>query len=170
MKRLLGVFFTAVALVLVCPGCYTLKSAAIPPEMRTINIGFFENDAPLVIANLSQNFTEALKARIRSTTSLSIVNGEGNANMSGSIIGYSYAPISIQAGNTNVAPIAGAERLTITVKVRFIYEANKKLNFDQSFSRYADFTGDIATQEQSLIQTINKQIIDDIFNRAFNNW
>jgi hypothetical protein len=170
MKRFFWAFMAMGILILVCPGCYTLKSAAIPPDMRTINIGFFENNAGIVVSNLSQTFTEALKDRVRTTTRLSIVNGEGNANMSGTITDYHYAPISIQATNNNVAPIAGAEQLTITVRVKFVYDADKKLNFDQSFTKTANFTGDITTQEQTLIQQIEKQLIDDIFNRAFNNW
>ena len=35
---------------------------------------------------------------------------------------------------------------------------------------HADFTGDIANQEQNLITTINKQLTEDIFNKAFANW
>jgi len=170
MKKLLGLYLVLGALLFVSPGCYTLSGSAVPDAMKTINIGFFENDAPIVVSNLSQVLTEGLKDRIRSTTKLSIVTGEGNANMTGAIVGYSYAPVSIQATNPNTPPIANAEVLTITVKVKFVYEADKKLNFDQSFTKTANFTGDINSQEQALIKTITKQLIDDIFNKAFNNW
>jgi len=171
MKRLLVVFVALIVLIFVSPGCsITLDGKAIPPEMHTINIGFFENNAPIVVANLSQQFTEDLKNRIRSTTRLSLVNGEGNANMSGTITDYHFAPISIQATPNNVAPIAGAEVLSITVRVKFVYDADKKLNFDQSFTETTNFTGDISSQEQQLIKTITPKLIDDIFNKAFNNW
>lgn len=171
MKRFWGLIVTLGFVVLLCPSCYTLKSSSIPPEMKTINVGFFENDAPLVVSNLSQTFTEALKQRIRSTTRLSIVTNKEDATLTGSIVDYRYAPISIQATNGNNAPpIANASALTITVKVKFVYEANKKLNFEQSFSKSMNYTGDLAPQEQTLIQAISKQLIDDIFNTAFNNW
>ncbi|TSJ42824.1 hypothetical protein FO440_01145 [Mucilaginibacter corticis] len=170
MKKLLGLFLVLGALVFLSPGCYSLSGTAIPKEMKTINIGFFENDAPIVVANLSQTFTEALKERVRSTTSMSIVNGEGKANMSGAIVGYSYAPVSVQATNPNAPPIADAEQLSITVKVKFVYDADKKLNFEQTFTKTAPFKGDINSQEQALIKTVTTQLIDDIFNKAFNNW
>jgi hypothetical protein len=137
--------------------------------MKTINIGFFDNMTPFV-PDLSQKFTEALKNRVRTTTSLSLVNGEGSANMSGTITDFHYAPISIQATNNNVAPIAGAEVLSISVRVKFVYDADKKLNFDQTFTETANFTGELSSQEQQLIQTIIPKLIDDIFNKAFNNW
>jgi hypothetical protein len=170
MKKLLGLYLVLGALAFVSPGCYSLSGTAVPKAMTTINIGFFENDAPIVVSNLSQVLTEGLKERIRSTTSISIVTGEGKANMTGAIVGYSYAPVSIQATNPNSPPIANAEVLTITVKVKFVYEADKKLNFDQTFTKTANFTGDINSQEQALIKTVTKQLIDDIFNKAFNNW
>jgi hypothetical protein len=171
MKRILGIIIALGCVLFLSPGCYTLKSESIPPEMKTINVGFFENNAPLVVSYLSQNFTEDLKSRIRTTTRLSIVTGDGDARMSGAIIDYHIAPVSIQATpNSNVAPIAGASVLSITVSVKFVYPANSKLNFDSTFTKTMNFTGDIAATEQSLITAIDKQLIDDIFNRAFNNW
>jgi hypothetical protein len=148
----------------------TLNGATIPKELKTINVRYFENNAQLVVNNLSQAFTEALKDRIRSQTRLGIVQGEANASLEGSITGYSIAPVAIQATGDNTAPIAGASRLSITVKVKYTNEFDKKLNFEQDFTRFRDFRGDIASQEQALIQDINKQLTEDIFNRAFNNW
>jgi len=151
----------------------SLNGASIPADLKTINVEYFENTAPLVVNYLSQQFTEALKSRIRSTTRLSIVQGEATARMAGTITGYSIEPISIQATNNNVAPIAGAQRLTITVNVTYTTYTNaadKKLNFTQPFSAHADFTGNISDKEQQLITTINKQLTEDIFNRAFDNW
>jgi hypothetical protein len=171
MKRLFAILIAMGILVLCSPSCtVSLSGSSIPAELKTINVAYFENNAPLVVNYLSQQFTEALKARIRSTTRLSIIQGEANATLSGSITGYSIEPVSIQATSNNVAPIAGAERLTITVNVTYTNTANKKYNFTQPFSAYADFTGNISNQEQTLITTINKQLTEDIFNRAFANW
>ena len=162
--------------MLTCMGqscTYRLDASSIPLEMKTINVQFFENNAPLVVNNLSQDFTESLKDRIRSQTRLSITRGEADATFSGNIVGYSIAPISVQATNTTTAPpIATGSRLTITVNVKYLLigKFDKKFNFEQSFSRYADFTGDIGNKEQALITNINKQLTEDIFNKAFANW
>ncbi|QQL48775.1 LptE family protein [Mucilaginibacter ginkgonis] len=170
-------FIPALIILLACfnQSCsYTLSGASISANLKTINVQFFENNAPLVVNNLSQTFTESLKDRIRSQTRLAIVRGEANATMSGNIIGYSITPVSVQATNTSTAPpIASASRLTITVNVKystFTDKDDKKNDFEQQFSRYADFTGDIASQEQGLIAQINRQLTEDIFNKAFANW
>ncbi|MDT3403058.1 LptE family protein [Mucilaginibacter terrae] len=171
MKKVLC--FVMIMVAMVWSSCsVTLSGASIPVDMKTINVAFFENNAPLVVNNLSTLFTEALKDRIRSQSRLGIVRGEADATIEGTITGYTLAPVSIQATNNNTAPLATATRLTITVNVKYVNNKDKKLSpdFEQSFSRYTDFTGDINSQEQSLIRIINQQLTEDIFNKAFANW
>jgi hypothetical protein len=173
MRRIKGLAITLIGLIWVLQACtykLSLNGASIPPNMKTIRIEFFENTAPLVVNNLSQQFTEALKSRIRNTTSLSVVNGEADAVMSGTITDYNIAPVSVQATNNTTQPLADQTRLTITVNVKYVYDADKKLSFEQPFTKYKDFKGAIASVEQSLIADINKQLTEDIFNRAFANW
>ncbi|GAB2985371.1 hypothetical protein GCM10027049_25000 [Mucilaginibacter puniceus] len=170
MKRIWGLVITLGAIMLLFQSCYTLKSTSIPPELKTISVPFFENNSALVVSYLSQDFTEALKERVRTTTRLSIVTGQGDASMSGAITDYRYAPISIQATGNNQAPIAGASVLSISVHVKFDYPADNKLSFDQTFTKTQNYTGDLSTQEKALTQVIIRQLIDEIFNTAFNNW
>lgn len=164
-----------ICLIALGPSCtykLSLSGASIPQNMKTIRVDFFENNAALVVNNLSTQFTEALKNRIRNTTSLAIVIGDADATMSGAITDYNIAPVSINATGSNIAPIAGASRLTITVSVKYVnnLKEGKKDSFDESFTKYQDFSGDINTQEQTLIAAINKQLTEDIFNKAFANW
>jgi len=172
MKKILMVLILWVVMGLHTGCSITLNGASIPPEMKTIDVEYFENNSLYVINNLSQQFTEALKERIRSQTRLSIVRTpEADATFSGVITNTSIAPVSIQAtGNSNAPPIANASRLSITVKVKYTNQANKKLDFEQDFTQTADFAGDIASQQQNLILTINKRLTEDIFNKAFADW
>nr|WP_259068481.1 LptE family protein [Mucilaginibacter sp. X4EP1]MCS3813929.1 hypothetical protein [Mucilaginibacter sp. X4EP1] len=172
MKRTLVLLAAVICFVLICPSCkLSLNGTSIPPTMKTIRVDFFENNAALVVNNLSTTFTEALKDRVRNTTRLSIVRvEEADAVMSGSITDYNIAPVSINATSNNVAPIAGASRLSITVSVKYVDNIDKKNSFEQSFTKTENFSGDIATHEQTLIADLNKQLTEDIFNRAFANW
>ena len=161
MKRIVSVFIAIIVLFLIFPGCtykLSLNGSQIPPNMKTIRVDFFENNAALVVNTLSQSFTEALKTRIRNTTRLSIVRGEADAVMSGSITDYTIAPASVEASSNGIAPIANQSRLTITVSVKYTNEANKKDNFNESFTKFANFSGDINTQEASLITEITKLV------------
>ena len=71
-----------------------------------------------------------------------------------------------------MAPIASGSRLTITVSVKYVsnLKNGKKDNFEQTFSKFADFKGDINGQEPQLITQITKDLTEDIFNKAFSNW
>jgi hypothetical protein len=141
--------------------------------MKTVDVEFFENNAPLVVNNLSQTLTEAVKSRIRSQTSLKIVRTEeAQGVFSGSITGYSIAPASVQAPVGNAPPVATLSRLTITINVKFVntVKGYEKLGYDQQFSRFKDYAGDLSTQEQALITEIVKQLTDDIFSKAFASW
>src|SRR3546814_468542 len=136
--------------------------------MITVSVDFFENNAPIVVPSLSQEFTEELKDRIRNQTRVSMIRTDADASFSGRITGYTINPTAVQ-GNDR----AGLNRLSITVSVKYTNSVNPTYNFDESFTRFKDFStnaGPIQSQEQQLIKEINTMLTEDIFNRAFANW
>nr|WP_276359041.1 LptE family protein [Daejeonella sp. H1SJ63] len=158
----------AMMLLLQSCGTYSFSGASIPPEMKTVSIQFFENNSQLVVPYLSQQFTEALKERVRNQSRLSIVRSDADANFEGRITDYSIRPVAIQ-GNER----AGLNRLTITVNVKYSNTLNPELNFEQAFQAFQEFSlsqSSIQSQEQKLIELINKQLTELIFNKAFANW
>jgi len=169
MKKILLLLLLApVALLNSCS--VKLSGASIPADMKTVNVLFFENNAPLVIPTLSQDFTEALKTRIRNQTSLNIVQNGADATFEGRITGYDIRPIALQDNNR---PSAGGNRLTIKVTVKYTNNLNTKQSFEEPFERFKDFN--IASQslqsvQAQLIRDINMQLTEDIFNRAFAQW
>lgn len=149
-------------------GTYTFSGASIPEEMKTISVQFFENNAILVIPYLSNQFTEALKERIRNQSRLSLKQGDADAGFEGRITDYTVRPVSIQ-GNDR----AGLLRITVTVNVKYTNALKPELSFEESFSAYQEFSlnqGSLESQQQKLIPLINRQLTELIFNRAFANW
>ncbi len=166
MKKFLVLAVLALA-VTACKVSYTASGADIEPDVKTISVEYFPNYAPLVQPNLSQNFTEALKDIFITRTNLSLVSREGDLQFSGSITGYSVTPIAAQANET-----AAQSRLTITVKVIFKNIKHPEKDFEQSFTRFADFDSSeaLSSVEDALIETINAELTENIFNRAVVNW
>ncbi|MCC6691507.1 MAG: LptE family protein [Bacteroidia bacterium] len=155
---------------MVISGCkigYSLNGASIPPEAKTVSILYFTNNTALAPPMLSQQFTEAMKDICATQTKLALVNKGGDLNFEGYVSEYRAAPLAIQTNDQ-----AALNRLTISVQVKYTNKFDEKKNFESSFSRFADFnsTQSLASVEQGLIQQINKQLSEDIFNRAFNNW
>ena len=142
MKKL--IFILAVFLF---SGCYSFKGSSTD-GLKTVRVEFFENNAPLVIPNLSQQFTEDLKERIRTQSKLNITQNEADVVFTGRITGYDIKPIAIQ---DNSAPIAGANRLTITVAVKYTNntEYKESKNFEQSESFVLHFRSPLSVSLQS---------------------
>jgi hypothetical protein len=117
---------------------------------------------------LSNILTEALKDKFMTQTSLQLVQQNGHLQFDGTIVDYNTKPMAIQAGTDQAAQ----NRLTITIKVKFVNEKDPKANFDTQFSRYEDYSSDKNLQdvEDSLIEVIVEQLVDDIFNKAVVNW
>lgn len=155
--------------ILSAQGCgvkYGFTGGSIPEGMKTYTVEFFENTAPIVYPTLSQSFTEALKERIRSQSSLSQVTNDGDAIFEGRITGYSITPAAVEAGTDRAA----LTRLSITVCVKYTNTIKPEDNFEQPFTRFKDFAGAVSAQEESLIRDINQMLTEDIYNRAFANW
>lgn len=163
--------FVFIICALLLSGCrltVSLTGGDIDPRAKTVYIQTFRNNASLVNPTLSQEFTNALKDRVQSQTPLTIIDTKnGDYTIEGEITGYSIRPVAIQGDET-----AAMNRLTITVSVRFSNKYDENKNFEQSFSRYADYASNqnFTSIESSLVQQINDALTEDIFNKAFVNW
>lgn len=168
----LAKYVMTLLVIVAIDGCgvkYGFTGGSIPEGMKTYTVEFFENTAPIVNPTLSQTFTEALKERIRSQSSLSQVSNNGDAIFEGRITGYSIAPAAVEAGTDRAA----LTRLSITVNVKYTNTIKPEDNFEQAFTRFKDFSsagGSIPAQEEALIRDINQMLTEDIYNRAFANW
>ena len=150
-----------------CKLSVSLTGGTVDARAKTVAITNFPNNASLVNPMLSQSFTTALKDKIQGQTPLTIVSRNGDYSLEGEITGYTVSPVAIQGNET-----AAMNRLTITVRVRFVNSFDETQNFDQSFSRYADYSSNqnLSSVESNLINSINDALTDDIFNKAFVNW
>lgn len=150
-----------------CRVNYTFSGASIPAEAKTVSVQLFQNLASIVNPTLSSYLTEELKNRFVSQTRLAVVREFGDFAFSGQITQYNVAPIAIQ-GNE----VAAQNRLTITVKVKFVNAIDPKQSFDKSFTQYENFTStqSFTSVESSLVTTIVEKLVDDIFNAAAANW
>ena len=147
---------------------YSLNGATIPIEAKTISVAFFANNTTLGSPSLSQKFTEKLRDVVSTQTNLALMKQNGDLQFEGTITDYNVAPVAIQSG----ADQAALNRLTVTVSVKYSNKFDPTKNFEQGFTRFADYptSSSLSAQENDLLISINKQLTEDIFNKAFNNW
>ena len=149
-----------------CKPTVSLNGATIPIEAKTISVAVFANNTSLGPPNLSQRFTEKLRDVVSQQTSLALIKNNADLQFEGFILDYNVAPVTISADQ------ATQNRLTISVNVKYSNSFDATKNFEQTFTRFADFpaTQNIASREADLVTEINRQLTEDIFNKAFNNW
>ncbi len=156
--------------ILMMPNCvphYSLSGATIPVEAKTISVAFFTNNTTLGKPSISQKFTEKLRDVVSSQTNLALMKQNGDLQFEGNISDYNVAPVAIQSTDQ-----AALNRLTITVSVKYTNKFDATKNFEQSFTRFTDYQASkaISSVEDDLLTEINRQLTEDIFNKAFNNW
>lgn len=164
-------FLLGFAILLLANSCkvnYSFTGASVSPDVKTIYVGYFVNNASIVEPLLSQKLTESMKDKFVSETSLVMTSdGTGDLLLEGSVDNYTTQPVAIQ-GNDQAA----MNRLTITISVRFTNNKNPDQSFESNFSRYADYQSnvDLNAVKESLIGEINTMLVEDVFNKALVNW
>ncbi len=167
LKTISYFFVLLIVTVTSCKPHVSLSGATIPPEAKTISVGFFANNTSLGAPSLSQRFSEKLRDVVSQQTNLALMRQNGDLQFEGYISDYNVAPIAIQSTDQ-----ASLNRMTISVNVKYTNKFETAKNFEQTFTRFADYKSSesISSKEPELVQEIYRQITEDIFNRAFNNW
>jgi hypothetical protein len=168
MSRKLLLVALSITLLYGCHVSYSLSGASIPPDARTFSVQYFQNQAPLAGPTLSQTFTDALRDYMSAQSHLTLVKN-GDLDFQGSITGFAIAPLAAASAASGQSSLT---RLTVTVEVTYTDKNDPKKNFTASFSRYADYpsASSLSSVQGDLMQQINKQLVQDIFDKAFNNW
>jgi hypothetical protein len=162
MKQYYLVFFI---LISSC-GKYSFNNLNVG-DAKTIQIVFFQNQAPLVEPRLSQLFTEEFRNRSLQQTNLTLVPYDADIQFSGEIVDYRIDPVGATVQQT-----ASQNRLTITINVRYNNQLNNH-NFEKKFSFYSDFSANTQLIGSTLDNALNEildRIIQDILNTSLNNW
>lgn len=148
-------------------GIYSFSGASLHPDDKTVTIKYFPNRATLVNPNLSQYFTEELKDRFVSQTSLELVDFNGDLIFEGEITKYFTQPVAVTSNEQ-----AQFNQLTIGVRVKYTSFNNPDFDFDNEFVRFSEYESDksLSDEEDRLVEEIVKELIEDIFNKAVVNW
>ena len=154
-------------------GVYSFTGASISPDVKTISISTFYNNAPLGPSNMSVLFTENIKDYFQQNTSLELVDNNGDLQIDGFITNYTITPVAATTGAQGQSDFSALSRITITVSASYINIKDPTFDFDKTFSFFRDFdnnTTNLASDEEGFVEEIFDQIVLDIFNASVANW
>lgn len=147
---------------------YSFSGANINPDIQTLSVAYIYNKSGNGPASASDIFTNLLKDKMNTNTNLNQVNANGDVHFSGEISNYAYS-IQAPSGNTT----SDLRRITMSVTINFYNRIDEAESFEsKKFTRFADYpvNEDITAIEESIINEISTQLVDDVFNAAFVKW
>lgn len=169
-KLLKTIFLASAPFFATACGIYSFTGTSIQPDVKTVNIEYFEYKALKVNPSLANDLTEAMKDKFRKLTKLEQVDMDADLTIAGEITGYDVKATSVSANEQ-----AAMNRLTVNVKIYFTNKKYPEDDFEKSFSAYADFSADqmLDAVESELISGtdgILDKLCEDIFNATVANW
>lgn len=169
MKGAKYTFF--ILLMFVASSCrisYSFRTASIDYELtKTLSIGHFVNQAPLVYPPLEQRFNEEMADMFTKNTRLQLVQQNADMEIEGEIVGYQLTPLAVQED-----AFASETRLTMTVRMRFRNNKTNAPNIEETISANRTFSSNTVfdTVQDQLINELIDEIVDQIFNATMANW
>ncbi len=156
-----------IALVISCKVNYSFSGINISKDIKTYEVDYIPNNAPLVEPGLNEDFRNMLIDRIDRQTGLTQVKNNGDIVFQGEIVDYKIEPAALSAGQT-----AAMNRLTIGIKIDYINQKNPDDNISKRYSWYYDYPAstsinDIKAQAH---EEILKTILDNLFNDTLAKW
>lgn len=168
VKYLLLPLTTTIVIIMALQSCgvYSFTDASVDPNIKTIRIDNFSNNASYVNPQLAPNLNDRLKQKIISQTKLSNTNSdEANLVVTGYVAEYypSTSGISNKQENMN--------RLTVTVHIDVTNNLNnEKKAFDVTRNFEFPATTSLQAAETRLMDEMVKSLADDLFARMFSSW
>lgn len=159
-------------LLVVCSSCgiYSFSGTTISPDIKSISIQNIENSTGEGPSNLTDIVTTTFKNYYRRNTNLTVVQAEGDLQLEGQIVSFTYSPAAIEReGQVDQASL---NRLTLGVQVRFTNTKNPEKDFDRMFTISENFQGDLdITQIPSAsITSMTERLVTDVFNKTVADW
>jgi hypothetical protein len=161
--------FLFLAISVVISSCYSFKGFSIDPAVETFRVETFEIDPRASIAppTAGIDFAQQLQDKIRAETRLRFKSEEPDIVYTGRIKEFEVRAVAPRPGE-----VSAANQLVITVQVDYVETKNEEKNWQSQWTQYAEFDAntDLLSVQTQLIAQVNKLLLEDIFNRSFNNW
>ncbi len=150
-----------------CKVNYSFTGINISKDIKTFEVDYIPNNAPLIVPGLNEDFRNMLIDRINQQTGLTQVKTNGDIIFQGEITDYRIDPVALTSGQT-----AAQNRLTISIKMEYLNTKDNEENINKTYSWYYDYPASVSrTQiEADAHKIIMETILDNIFNDTLAKW
>lgn len=171
MSKLIGFSFLLVLLTSCWPESFlNPKDTSMPKEWTTFFVNPIEVSTATAPSSYGAVLSETMRSNIQNNTRLRLVSkveNDSTLQISSTVTSYSTSPLAIQNGDQ-----ASQNRLTVTVQVVITTPTKGLEEIRFNATRFADYSSSqqLVDVEQSLIESINQQIVQDVIVKLQSNW
>ncbi|HKL40370.1 MAG TPA: LPS assembly lipoprotein LptE [Cryomorphaceae bacterium] len=166
-KKLRILLLFALVTISGCTVNYSFTGADIPADANTFSVQQFQIATPQAGPDYGLVLSESFKDLMLAQTRLDLADKRGDLQFEGVVTGY-------QIGNAAISSdeFTSLNRLTITVKVKYTNTIEKDKSFEKNFSRFVDYDSqrNFSEIETELVDDVNSQLTQDIFDASLGAW
>lgn len=148
-------------------GYYSFTGASIPETIRTIAVPLAEDQSLGGVPGMNEALTDFLVERFVRQTRLGLEPDENAADavLVAAIEQYRNEPVAVTGDE-----VAALNRVTITVRVRYLDQVEDEERLARSFTASAEYDATQIDDEQETAVAVLRQIADDVFTAATSDW
>jgi len=166
-RKLLTALLLSLTVLSSCTVNYSFTGADIPADANTFSVQQFQIATPQAGPDYGLVLSESFKDLMLAQTRLDLADKRGDLQFEGVVTGY-------QIGNAAISSeeFTSLNRLTITVKVKYTNTIEKDKSFEKNFSRFVDYDSqqNFSDIEPDLVDDVNGQLVQDIFDASLGAW
>jgi len=165
--QLRSYLFLSLLVLSSCTVNYSFTGADIPADADTFSVQQFQIATPQAGPDYGLVLSEAFKDLMLAQTRLDLAEKRGDLQFEGVVTGY-------QIGNAAISSeeFTSLNRLTVTVKIKYTNTIEKDKSFEKNFSRFVDYDSqqNFSEIEPELLDDVNSQLTQDIFDASLGAW
>lgn len=155
-------------IITACTVSYKFSGTSIDyTKTKTISIDKFPIRTNYVWSPMESMFYNTISDAYAQKTKLSVLKRNGDLQLAGEIVEYSQTN-----KNVNSEGFSSMIQLKISVNVRYTNNKNHDEDFEQRFSATAEYDSSkqLMDVQETLVQEMIDDIVDQIFNATVANW
>ncbi len=170
MRNFFLIAFLGMALTSCWPEVFmNPRDKGMPKEWKEFYVNPIEVSSATAPSNYGSVLSENIRSGVQNNTRLNLVSTPKDSTLQITLVvtNYSTSPVAIQQGD-----VATENRLSITVNAVITTPSKGLEELTLSSTRFANYDASkqLVDVEQSLIENINQQIVQDVINKLNSNW
>ena len=156
----------ALGWMVVLSSCYSFRGGAVPEHLQTISIATVTDNSGFGDASLREYCTETLLQRFRSDNTLQLVDNDGDARLSPTIVRIQDRLVNVQGND-----LESQRQMVVAVEVEYVDAVKNRRVFKRTFENYEAYDVANATEERGrAARAAMDRIIDDILLSVVSDW